>query len=436
MIYPKEQNETADDVEEVLGATPSWILTRGTTVIFIAVLAIVLFSCLIKYPDIVIAQVKLTTKNPPSTVEARSSGKVQRLLVRNGAFVTKNQKLAIIESTAHYEDIESLGRQLKQVKVGLYNPIPNFSTLEEGGILGPVQSSFNDFLVQYLDLKNYILLDVVGKQIDTYKQQILNYEKYISLLSRRLANQKKIYQINVNVFKRDSILLKSKTISNADFERSLQSLFSSENDLETIKAQIESTSMDKAKISYQVSDLENQKIEKINQMVTSVRGALKSLEGAITEWDKTFIIRSPIAGKITFNNYWVENQSVQTGNNVFTIIPTNTKMIIGRAKLSILRSGKVKIGQRVNIKLNNYPYEEYGIVNATINNISLVPERDNKEDPFYTVEMTLPYGLKTSYNKTLPFQQEMEASGEIITNTMSVFSRFIQPIAASFDAVK
>ncbi len=34
-------------------------------------------------------------------------------------------------------------------------------------------------------------------------------------------------------------------------------------------------------------------------------------------------------------------------------------------------SGKAKIGQQVNIKLADYPFSEYGMLNGTVTNISL-----------------------------------------------------------------
>jgi len=47
--------------------------------------------------------------------------------------------------------------------------------------------------------------------------------------------------------------------------------------------------------------------------------------------------------------------------------------IIGKADIPSTGIGKVKSGQTVNIKLDNYPYMEFGMIKAKIKNISLVP---------------------------------------------------------------
>ena len=53
--------------------------------------------------------------------------------------------------------------------------------------------------------------------------------------------------------------------------------------------------------------------------------------------------------------------------------------------------GKIKINQKVLIKLDNYKYQEYGIVQGKIKSIALVQDKDSK----YYIEVALPNGLQT-----------------------------------------
>ena len=50
-----------------------------------------------------------------------------------------------------------------------------------------------------------------------------------------------------------------------------------------------------------------------------------------------------------------DNHNVTAGSAVFTVVPNGTLPIIGKAMLPVARSGKVKQGQRVNIRLKNCP---------------------------------------------------------------------------------
>ena len=62
-----------------------------------------------------------------------------------------------------------------------------------------------------------------------------------------------------------------------------------------------------------------------------------------------------------------------------------------------------------------------------IKNISLVPSEIEKKK-IYIVEILLPKGLITSYNKELPYLLEMEGKAEIITDDLSLLERFLLPI--------
>lgn len=59
-----------------------------------------------------------------------------------------------------------------------------------------------------------------------------------------------------------------------------------------------------------------------------------------------------------------------------------------------------------------------GIIKAK----SLVPSGDA-----YVIEIDLPEGLKTLYNRQLDFTQNMQGTAEIITDDMRLFQKIINP---------
>jgi len=118
---------------------------------------------------------------------------------------------------------------------------------------------------------------------------------------------------------------------------------------------------------------------------------------------------------------------VTAGSVVFTIIPNGKIPIIGKALLPVARSGKVKQGQKVNIRLQNFPENEYGILRGTVQHISLVPVQ-NGEAAYYSVEITLSNGLITTYKKELPYLSDMQGQADIITEDLSLLQRLVLPI--------
>lgn len=81
--------------------------------------------------------------------------------------------------------------------------------------------------------------------------------------------------------------------------------------------------------------------------------------------------------------------------------------------------GKIKVGQKVNIKLENYPDTEFGVINGTVKSMSVIPDKEG----LYFIDVNLCFDkLKpssdkriTSYDKEIEFKQVMRGSSEIIT---------------------
>ena len=95
-------------------------------------------------------------------------------------------------------------------------------------------------------------------------------------------------------------------------------------------------------------------------------------------------------------------------------------------------NGKVRVGQRVNVKLNDFPYNEYGMLRVKIKNISLVPVVENNQSS-YVLEVEFPDPLTTTYKKTISFRQQMSGQAEIITDDTRLLEKLLNPIRAIFD---
>lgn len=64
------------------------------------------------------------------------------------------------------------------------------------------------------------------------------------------------------------------------------------------------------------------------------------------------------------------------------------------------------------------------IVEGEVAKISLTPDDVGN----YYVDIVLPKGLKTSYNKTLPFDKELTGNADIVTQDMRLIERFFYQV--------
>ncbi|MFD2148733.1 hypothetical protein [Mucilaginibacter antarcticus] len=78
------------------------------------------------------------------------------------------------------------------------------------------------------------------------------------------------------------------------------------------------------------------------------------------------------------------------------------------------------------IKLDNYPYREYGSIKGKVLSISLTTntvKTEKGEAETYLVNVDLPDELKTNYGSKLDFKYEIKGTGEIITRDRKLIER-------------
>jgi HlyD family secretion protein len=189
-----------------------------------------------------------------------------------------------------------------------------------------------------------------------------------------------------------------------------------------------------AETQLKINEANQAVIDKVNQgdqerktLQLALSEAYNNLTGAIDVWELNYLVKSPVAGEVTFSKFWSINQNVAKGEIVFTVIPTIETQLSGKVQLKRTGSGKVKSGQRVNIKFDNYPYMEYGMVEGKVNRVSMVPTND-----YYALEVDLPKGLVSTYGKTFEFNNEIQGTAEIVTEDLRLIQRIFNPIKSLF----
>ena len=416
----------SDEVKEILGRVPNWIIRSGTTLFFVVIAAVMIGSHFFRYPDIIGSRLVLTTLNPPAELIARSSGKIQELHIKDNDLVKEGSLLAIIENPAFNEDIFELKEKLETFQGHLTGSENVKAEIVEGTFrLGEVQSFYNAFLKSCVDYQRFFELEYYDRKIDSYKKQVSKYNMYYD----RQYQQKKILKsqlvISKNQYERDSILYQKGVISQLDFQNSKKRYLESSYSFHGARSALASTQINISNVEQQIIYLELKKERERKDLQNLMIQTFDQLKAQIDIWEQKYLIKTPIDGKVTFNKFWSLNQNVKGGERVFTVLPIDSTKVVARVELGIRGAGKVKVGQRVNIKLDNYPYLEYGMLEGTIQSISKVPE-----DQKYSLDVDFPNGLVTNYGIELEFAQKIEGDAEIITEDLRLLQRIFNPIRA------
>jgi len=393
----------SDEVQEIMNYVPHWIVRSGITIVFITIIMLLGVSWLIKYPDVIKARVTIMSKTPPIKIVARSTGKL-KLYVHDHKSVLPGNILAVIENPANIDDIFTLKKKMEKFKSFLRTPtsITNI-TFDRTASLGQLQDTYTEFIKDINSLSLIIQHEKDDDNIQdlspTYGDKIskLVYQKVLLVKEVKLAEKK--YKSSKILY--DKGLLSEMELADieVDYRKKLDNTAYINGDIKYVK----------------------------NNLILAIQLTYKRLESQLAEWDYKYVLMAPIDGNVSFFDFWSDNQFVNSGEDVMTIVP-KSHGVIGKVYLQIAGSGKVKKGQKVYIQCDSYFCREYGFLKGTVASISLMPQ-DNQ----FLVNVDLPDELETTFNKKLDFKQEMDGTAHIITTNLRLIQRFFNEFRYLFN---
>ena len=408
----------SEEVRDVLSAPPKAIFKWGNTILLVFILLLLFLSWFIKYPDIIRAEVLITTQIPPEKLVAKTSGKIQAILIDDKKIVNENTPLAVIENAANYKDVFLL--KAITDTISLSNSKFPFEKLQAAQF-GEIENSFAMFQKEYIASE-------LNKQLQPYKVESSAQSFESKQLRERLQlleGQKEINQSELKLLKTDveryEKLFKKGIISAQEIEKQRLIYLQDEKNYKSLLSSI-------SQLKSSINELNrSSKTTIINESTTSInleRSVMQSfyqLKKAIKDWELNYVFRSSVKGTVSFLQIWSENQTINTGENMFAIIPSTEKGYIGKVKAVAQNSGKLQIGQKVNIRLANYPDREFGVIEGKLKTISLTPDKEGN----LLLNIELPNGLQTSYKKQINFQQEMTGTADIVTEDLRLLERLL-----------
>lgn len=395
----------SEEVQEIIGQTPGWVVQWGITLIFFVFSILIAVSWFIKYPDIIKAGVTITTIPAPLPIVPRVSGNLVLMKKENDA-VQAGEVIAYVTSTTNFQHVLQLEHSLKEQ-----------SYSQADYTLGDLQPYYGAFLEA---TKNHELLlknDIFNKQILQLKKQIGSYRKLKKSLTMQYHLMQKEMKIAHDRFKRDSILYKNNVIAQQQYEEALSLYLQQQRSFESANASVTNNEIQINLLEKQAMELELQKVDQENKLRQGVNNSARDLLAKIAKWKETYVLTSPLNGRVAYLGFLKQDTYIEGGKQLFSIIP-NSEKLSALAELPLSGSGKVKVGHEVNIRLENFPAEQFGMIRGKITEISALPFNSN-----YLVKIELSNYLTTTYHKTLPFKQQLKGETEIITEDLTLLER-------------
>ncbi len=415
----------SEELQDIIGRIPTKIEKYGILVMFCIIAMLLIGSFFFRYPDSLEATAVITNSTPPVNIVAKTTGILEYVNTKNKSTVMAGEALGVIKNTARYEDVSRLKAVVNQWNSGNLELASLIEWMWQNELqLGELHNVYTTFRSSAENLLHYRRQNYYPQKIATMQKRMESRHE----MEEKEHQQHHLYeeqeQIVKDVFLRDSVLFATGMLSKEDYEKSKYSYSQSRQgpinrEIDHHQHKIQDLS-DKETLL----DLNNQFFLNTNQYEQNLRTSLLSLFETIEQWEHNYLLKSPIDGVLNLTGVWGENQYVASGDAVFVVVPTNLKQPIGRALLPAAGAGKVKVGQRVIISINNFPEEEYGNLVGNVSAMSSTPTADGN----YMVDIAFPDGLKTIFKKELPPSQQLLGTARIIVQNRRLSDLFIQPI--------
>jgi multidrug resistance efflux pump len=424
----------SEEIDEILSTMPGGLVRWGITAVFGTLLVLLGISWYIAYPDVVSGRIALTTPTPPVRLVARTGGAVARVFAADGSHVRAGQPLVLLQNPADYAAVQALSAALDRLEPALQRggAMPD---LPPGGSLslGALQSPYSTLQQAHSDYR--LARDEVfyAQKLNAARQQVADLE----LMRRRLQAQQGLLEQQLRLSERSRertrMLVERSLAAPADVDRAEEEYLQKRVALETGRTSLTSNEVQLSAQRAALLDLEQRRSDEGQRGLVGLRNATHALRAAVAAWEQDNVLRAPVDGTVSFFRDLHENQYAGVAEPLVAVVPT-AQGLVGRVSLTGQGAGKVRVGQRVIIRFESYPYREFGTVEGRVRRVSQLgfqPDAHAPDVTTYQVEVTLPKGLVTSYGRSLGFRQEMRGDADVVTQDMRLIERLFNKIRST-----
>lgn len=415
------RSERSDLVKEVLEAPPSWLVKWGSTWTLVVILMILSISWFVEYPDLVKGAVQITSEDIAKAVNAKKEGLLDEIYVKEGQLVKKNQRIGRLESIANPAEVEKLKMYLLSIQSGISANSKTISSLEnmpEFNNLGEIQQDFQSFAQAFTSKSNFDPSGLESEKIKIFNKDLSELEEMDENLQKQLSNYRSDYNLASEEYQNQQKLNKKGLISANELRQAESKMIAKKQQIDQIISAFNNNQIQKNQKQQEILSVKKGKFEQNSVFKQEVNKVLLAIEN----WEKLHYLNATTDGKLIYLKNIQANQQLRNGENLFYVLP-NTSKAYGEMFVGQYNIGKIKVGQRVILKFDGYPYQEFGTMDAKIETISDIPI-----DSVYKIRVLLPSNQLVSYNKNVKIKVGMTASGEIVTEDLRLIEKLFYEI--------
>ncbi|MDO4711423.1 MAG: HlyD family type I secretion periplasmic adaptor subunit [Peptostreptococcaceae bacterium] len=458
--------------------------------IFVILITAILWSTLGKVDEVAVARGKIAPDGRIKVVQPIEEGIITAIHIEEGQKVTQGQLLIELDSSIKQVDMEGLTKtkEATETEIKLLNMILDGENIEEkikeykldletqNNLILLAKYRDSDFEGQRNILE---LVSAQGKQqVSIRESELVRMQNELTMLQKReeslriLAHSKGEVEIALDAAKKQveeltreentaKQLYEAGGLSKNEWQQVrhrlelAQNLYEAEGskaELEKInrklnwenaKAEIQDKQneihlqeiriqQERTKYDESVSNLDNLSIKKnetILDLLVQKEKFLLDIENQIAKINKSIelsSLRSPIGGTVHGLAANTVGGVVTLAQPIMTIVPDGTPLLV-EASLQNKDVGFVHVGQEVEVKVDAFPYQRYGMVRGIVQSVSPDAFEDEKLGLVYRVKVSMEHPEVIVDGQKQRLSAGMSVSAEITTDRRRIISFFLEP---------
>ncbi|WP_320174774.1 HlyD family type I secretion periplasmic adaptor subunit [Maridesulfovibrio sp.] len=417
---------------EVVETPPSPI---GRAIIWCIVLFVVLgviWACLGKTDVVAVAEGKVIPSGRVKTIQPLEHGVVSKILVHDGQLVKKGDLLIELDTTSSGADVDRLDAELDAARLEKARLDALLAWSPELGLKPRLKApegvepheveQEKRYLAQEADallskLKTYDNeVRRIKAQMQAAKHTVEKLKNTLPIITKQAAMRKQLYNQDVAP-ENEWLEIETQRIQvEQDFKTEQQKYEEAEASMLLALEQRVQT----------LSEYRRDLLERRTQVSTQAESLVQELKKA-TQVDTLQRITAPVSGKVQQLNVHTVGGVVTPAQPLMIIVPENFKLEI-EAKVQNKDIGFVRAGQDVEIKLEAFPFTEYGIIDGSLRHVSGDAVQTEEGELYYNARVDMKQSYILVNGKKVNLSPGMRASAEVKIRQRRLIEFFLSPL--------
>ena len=379
-----DHNEAVLQQSQVWVRAVTWSLI-GTTVFFIGWLGIA------RTEEVVVATGKLEPVGNVKEIRIPAGAVVEKILVKNGERVSKDQALIRLDQESTAEQLKSLGQGVRE----------KTSQIEQKQT--------------QLELKK------------------LERERTLDLNREQLATTRDNLELETQILNRLQGLAREGATPDIQY-------LQQRNKVASLKGELIKLNLDGKRQINQI----NQQVEQLNSELAGLRSERAQLNANLTEvrvTNKNQTLRAPVSGivfDLKLNNPGYITQA-QSSEATLKVVPFNT--LEADVEIPSNKIGFVRVGQPADISIDSFPASDFGVLEGIVQSVgsdALPPDQQQMRQgySFPAVIKLDSQQLKIKNGKPLPLQVGMSLTANIKLRSVSYLQLLLNTFQNKTDSLR